>query len=136
MGCSSYLSDMNRSLRLMACFVISGLAAASAQTMHHDIANGAILSQKPCAFGPYEEQSAFTKRYYSKKDYDSARSNPRTECLRIEYGSRQALHVPIAPERLQAAPVLRVLGPAGALRDVLELARPQFGDDLRDVSSR
>jgi dipeptidyl aminopeptidase/acylaminoacyl peptidase len=79
---------MNCSLRLIAYFsVISGLAAACAQTTNYPIANGAILSQRPCAFGSYEQQPAFTKKYYSKQDYDFATSNPHTECFRIEYGS-------------------------------------------------
>jgi dipeptidyl aminopeptidase/acylaminoacyl peptidase len=79
---------MSRSSRLIAyALVMSCLTAASAQTGNHAIANGAILSQKPCAFGSYEQQSAFTKKYYSKQDYDSAASNPRTECFRIEYAS-------------------------------------------------
>jgi dipeptidyl aminopeptidase/acylaminoacyl peptidase len=79
---------MNRLLCLTAyVFVMSALAAASAQTTDYAIANGAILSQKPCTFGPYEQQSAFTRKYYSKRDYDSARSNSRTECFKIEYGS-------------------------------------------------
>lgn len=38
-------------------------------------------------FGPYEQQSKFTKRFYSKEDYDAARSSSRTECSRIEYMS-------------------------------------------------
>lgn len=79
---------MSRSLRLITCaFVISGLAVASAQTANHAIANGAILSQKPCVFGSYEQQSTFTRKYYSKQDYHSAASNSRTECSRIEYSS-------------------------------------------------
>ena len=49
--------------------------------------DGAILDQKPCVFGPYEQQSGFTKKFYSKDDYDYARSSPRTECSKIEYSS-------------------------------------------------
>jgi dipeptidyl aminopeptidase/acylaminoacyl peptidase len=79
---------MNCSLRLTALFlVISGLVAASAQTTNYAIANGAIISQKPCTFGSYEQQSSFTKKYYSKQDYDSASSNPQAECSKIEYSS-------------------------------------------------
>jgi dipeptidyl aminopeptidase/acylaminoacyl peptidase len=48
---------------------------------------GAIVEQKPCVFGPYEQQSRFTKRFYSKEDYDAAQSSPRTECSKIEYRS-------------------------------------------------
>jgi dipeptidyl aminopeptidase/acylaminoacyl peptidase len=79
---------MNCSLRLIAfLFVLSGLVTASAQTAKDAIANGAIVSQKPCTFGSYEQQSAFTKKYYSKQEYDSASSNSQGECFKIEYGS-------------------------------------------------
>jgi dipeptidyl aminopeptidase/acylaminoacyl peptidase len=64
--------------------VISGLTATSGQTF---AAPGSIIDQKACVFVPYEQQSRFTKRFYSKEDYDAARSSTRTECSRIEYMS-------------------------------------------------
>jgi dipeptidyl aminopeptidase/acylaminoacyl peptidase len=48
---------------------------------------GVILDEKPCVFGSYDQQSGFTKRFYSKEEYDSAASSTRTECFRIEYRS-------------------------------------------------
>jgi dipeptidyl aminopeptidase/acylaminoacyl peptidase len=65
--------------------VISGLTAALGQQTSPPA--GAIIDQKPCEFGAYEQQSRFTKRFYSKADYDYAKSSPRTECSRIEYSS-------------------------------------------------
>jgi dipeptidyl aminopeptidase/acylaminoacyl peptidase len=49
--------------------------------------DGAILASSPCVFGRYEEQSAFMRRFYSKEDYDSEKSNSSTECSRIAYSS-------------------------------------------------
>jgi dipeptidyl aminopeptidase/acylaminoacyl peptidase len=77
---------MNRS----NCWVASLLAVSALTTafgQQTGAAEGAIMGQKPCVFGPYEEQSGFTRRFYSKEDYDYAKSSQRTECSRIEYRS-------------------------------------------------
>jgi dipeptidyl aminopeptidase/acylaminoacyl peptidase len=77
---------MNRS----KCSVASLLAASTLTAVFGQQtgpSEGAIIDQKPCVFGPYEQQSRFTKRFYSKEDYDYAKSSPRTECSRIEYRS-------------------------------------------------
>lgn len=47
--------------------------------------NRAITSQTPCVFGRYEDQPAFTKRVYSKGEYDAARTSTAVECRRITY---------------------------------------------------
>src|SRR5262245_7927537 len=73
---------MNRSK-----YWLSSLLAVSALTIAFGQQTGAIIDQTPCVFGPYEQQSGFTRRYYSKEDYDYAKSSPRTECSRIEYSS-------------------------------------------------
>src|SRR5436189_1903599 len=64
---------------------ISALTTAFGQQT--GTAEGAIIDQKPCVFGSYEQQSGFTTRFYSKEDFDYAKSSPRSECLRIEYRS-------------------------------------------------
>ena len=53
---------------------VSALTAAFGQQT--GAAEGAIIDQKPCVLGPYEQQSGFTKRFYSKEDYDYAKSSP------------------------------------------------------------
>lgn len=72
------------------CWVISLFAASvltAAFGQQTGAPDGAIIEQRPCVFGPYEQQSGFTKRFYSQEDYDYAKSSPRTECFRIEYRS-------------------------------------------------
>jgi dipeptidyl aminopeptidase/acylaminoacyl peptidase len=64
---------------------VSALATAFGQQT--GAAEGAILDQKPCLLGPYEQQAGFTKRFYSKADYDYAKSSPRSECFKIGYRS-------------------------------------------------
>src|SRR4051812_45641932 len=49
--------------------------------------DGAILDQKPCDFGSYDKQSRFTRRFYSKQDFDGARRDRTVSCVRIRYRS-------------------------------------------------
>src|SRR5262245_25072052 len=74
----------------LKCWVVA-LLAVSAPTaafgQQTGGPDGAIIEQRPCVFGSYEQQSEFTKRFYSKEDYDYAKSSPRTECFRIIYSS-------------------------------------------------
>jgi dipeptidyl aminopeptidase/acylaminoacyl peptidase len=77
---------MNRS-KYWGASLLAVSALTSAFGQQTGAATGAIIDQKPCVFGPYEQQSGFTRRYYSKEDYDYAKSSPRTECSRIEYSS-------------------------------------------------
>jgi dipeptidyl aminopeptidase/acylaminoacyl peptidase len=72
---------MNRLTWVASLVAVSALSTAFGQQTE------AIIDQKPCILGPYEEQPGFTRRFYSKEDYDHAKSSPLTECFRIEYRS-------------------------------------------------
>src|SRR4051812_7408883 len=76
---------MNRSRYWGALLAVSMLTTAFGQ--QPGAAEGAIINQKPCLFGQYEQQSAFTRRFYSREDYEYAKASPRTECSKIEYRS-------------------------------------------------
>jgi dipeptidyl aminopeptidase/acylaminoacyl peptidase len=77
---------MNHSLRRVApLLVLSALAHAFGQQTGP--ADGTILYRKPCVFGPYEQQSGFTRKFYSKQDYEHAKVSPGTECSKIAYSS-------------------------------------------------
>jgi len=45
----------------------------------------AIVAQSPCQFTTFEELTSFTRRYYSKAEYDRAKASRSIECLRIQY---------------------------------------------------
>ncbi len=45
----------------------------------------AIVAQSPCPFTTFDEQTSFTKRFYSKAEYDRAKTNTSIECLKIQY---------------------------------------------------
>lgn len=74
-----------RLLSQVALLLAIFLAPVSAQ--RSDSPPGTIFDEKKCAFGPYEQQSAFTKKFYSKEDYEYAKVSPYTGCSRIEYSS-------------------------------------------------
>ena len=70
---------------LVSIALIPGMVVASGQ--RSSPSNGAIVDQQLCDFGVYEQQSRFTKKYYSKEDFDYAKSSSRTACSRIKYMS-------------------------------------------------
>lgn len=74
--------NLPKCLPVLSMFLL-GVTTAFGQTD----GPGAIIEQKPCVYGAYEQQSRFAKRFYSKEDYAYAQSSPRTECFRIEYRS-------------------------------------------------
>jgi dipeptidyl aminopeptidase/acylaminoacyl peptidase len=47
--------------------------------------SSSIVTQVPCQFTTFEEQSAFTKRVYSKQEFEKAKTSNAIECSRIAY---------------------------------------------------
>ena len=75
------------SVLFTSVFLLAAVTVARGQQVKLGNADGVILAQKPCVLSPYEEQSSFTKRFYSREEYESARSTPSAECFRIAYSS-------------------------------------------------
>jgi len=67
--------------------VLVSFRLAAGRQVDSGNSDGVILSQTACALAPYEQQSAFTKRFYSRDEYESARSSPPADCFRITYSS-------------------------------------------------
>jgi len=44
-----------------------------------------FIAERPYAFTSFEEQSTFTKRFYSREEFDGAKNNRAIECSRIQY---------------------------------------------------
>jgi dipeptidyl aminopeptidase/acylaminoacyl peptidase len=78
---------LRSSMLFTSMFVLAALTVARGQQVNLDNVDGVILAQKPCVLSPYEEQSSFTKRFYSREEYEFARSTPSAECFRITYSS-------------------------------------------------
>jgi hypothetical protein len=66
-----------------SAFVLAASMVALGQQVKLGNVDGVLLAERPCTLGPYEEQSSFTKRFYSREEYESARSTPSAECFRI-----------------------------------------------------
>jgi dipeptidyl aminopeptidase/acylaminoacyl peptidase len=73
--------------RCWATSIVAVFALTGAFDQQTGADEGAIVDQKPCVFGAYEQQGGFTRNFYSKADYDAASSSPRVACSRIEYRS-------------------------------------------------
>jgi dipeptidyl aminopeptidase/acylaminoacyl peptidase len=65
----------------------SGPRQANASQVPKSGEDGVILDQRPCEFGSYDQQSEFTKRFYSRDDYNKAKVHPEVSCFRIKYWS-------------------------------------------------
>ena len=69
----------------LTTFALILSVTAGVQVRATQASNPVLTSQTPCAFGRYEDQSAFTRRAYSQAEYDAARTSTTVECRRITY---------------------------------------------------
>jgi dipeptidyl aminopeptidase/acylaminoacyl peptidase len=78
-------------MRALASVLLPALLALFGSAHAHERAQvstmAALVAQSPCQFTTFDEQTSLTKRFYSKADYDRAKTNASTECLRIQYSS-------------------------------------------------
>lgn len=74
-------------LLLPVISLLAALGPAIAQEIAAGHVSGSVVAQIPCQFTSFEEQSAFTRRFYSKEEYEGAKNNRSIECLKIQYRS-------------------------------------------------
>ncbi len=65
--------------------LLAVFASAHAYNRAQVSTTAGIAAQSPCQFTTFEEQTSFTRRFYSKAEYDRAKANESIECLRIQY---------------------------------------------------
>lgn len=65
--------------------VLAQTPQATVPASRSQSADGTVVAQTACAFGPYDETSAFTRRYYSREAYTAAARSTTVDCLRIQY---------------------------------------------------
>ena len=65
--------------------VLAGFVNGPTHGRAQVLTTGAITAQSPCQFATFEEQTSSTTRFYSKAEFDRAKSNASIECLRIQY---------------------------------------------------
>jgi len=65
--------------------VLAPFVNADAHRRAQVLTTAPIVAQSPCPFTTFDEQTSFTKRFYSKAEYDRAKTDTSIECLRIQY---------------------------------------------------
>jgi dipeptidyl aminopeptidase/acylaminoacyl peptidase len=70
----------------VALFMTVAVIHGHAQNVTGGLA-GPFVDQAPCRFAAFEDQSAFTKKYYSQSELEAARTSSTIDCLRIHYVS-------------------------------------------------
>ena len=60
------------------------LVTPSAQSLA-PASGSSVVAQMPCPFTTFEQQSAFTRRFYSKDEYETAKNSRAIDCFRIQY---------------------------------------------------
>jgi dipeptidyl aminopeptidase/acylaminoacyl peptidase len=105
-------------------------AAAPGQTVPPARPNGSVVAQVPCRFTSFEEQSAFTKRFYSKDEYETAKNSPSIECLRIQYTSDELKVVGfvVKPRNTQGRRLPAIVYNRGGLLDIGRIDTPNILD--------
>src|SRR5262245_51880221 len=89
-----------------------------------------FVAQAPCRFTTFEEQSAFTRPFYSKEEFERAKNSPSIECLRIQYISDglKVVGFLVKPRNSQAAQYPVIVYNRGGLLDIGKLDTPNILD--------
>jgi dipeptidyl aminopeptidase/acylaminoacyl peptidase len=94
-----------------------------------------IVSQAPCQFTTFEEPSAFTRRVYTKLEFDAARASKTINCQRIRYQSDglQVVGFIVRPVANTRYPV--IVYNRGGLLDIGKIDTPHILD-FYDLASQ
>lgn len=117
------MSDYRMKLTFVAAVIALPLITADAQNLP-------FVAQMPCRFTTFGEQSAFTRRFYSKDEFERAKNSPSIECLRIQYISDRLKVVGflVKPHNSQATRYPVVVYNRGGLLDIGKLDTPNILD--------
>lgn len=91
---------------------------------------GSVAAQMPCPFTTFEEQSAFTKRFYTKDVYETAKNSPSIECLMIQYISDglRVVGFMVKPRDVQGKRLPVIVYNRGGLLDIGKIDTPNILD--------
>ena len=76
---------MKRLLPIILSASLLALATAGARPVAPGHADGSIVAEAPCRFTAFEEQSAFTRRFYSRQEYETAKGSRSIKCRKVQY---------------------------------------------------
>ena len=92
--------------------------------------DSSIVAETPCRFTSFEEQSAFTKRFYSKDEYEKAKNSRLIECFRIQYISDglKVVGFMVKPHNSRATRYPVIIYNRGGLLDIGKIDTPNILD--------
>ncbi|HEY7497536.1 MAG TPA: prolyl oligopeptidase family serine peptidase [Vicinamibacterales bacterium] len=110
--------------------LLAGFVDGHAQDRARVATTSAIAAQSPCPFTTFEEQTSFTRRFYSKAEYDRAKTNASTECLRIQYLSDglKVVGFLVKPRDTDARRYPVIIYNRGGLQDMGKIDAPNILD--------
>jgi dipeptidyl aminopeptidase/acylaminoacyl peptidase len=119
---------MGRFLSIISSVTLLALSIASGREVAQ--VNGSLVAATPCRFTSFEEQSAFTKRFYSKDEYESAKNSRSIECLRIQYTSDglKVVGFIVKPRNTQRKRYPVIIYNRGGLLDIGKIDTPNILD--------
>ena len=121
-------------MRALAGVVLPALLAGFVNAHAHHRAQvsttAAIAAQSPCRFTTFEEQTSFTKRFYSKAEYDRAKTGASIECLRIQYLSDglKVVGFVVKPRDTEGRRYPIIIYNRGGLQDIGKIDAPNILD--------
>jgi dipeptidyl aminopeptidase/acylaminoacyl peptidase len=121
-------------MRALAGILLPALLAGFVNVPEHDRAQvsttAAIAAQSPCQFTTFEEQTSFTRRFYSKAEYERAKTNASTECLRIHYLSDglKVVGFLVKPRDAQGRRYPVIIYNRGGVQDIGKIDAPNILD--------
>ena len=77
--------SMSTRARILSIALLAGLLTSTLYGRGQVSTTPAIVAQSPCQFTQFDDQTPFTKRFYSKDEYDQAKTNTAIDCLRVQY---------------------------------------------------
>ena len=112
---------------LVAFLVTSSTAKTQNLTTASD---GSVVAQMPCLFTTFEEQSSFTRRFYSKDEYEAAKNSGAIECLKIQYISDgfKVVGFLVKPRNSQGKRYPVIIYNRGGLLDIGKIETPNILD--------
>jgi dipeptidyl aminopeptidase/acylaminoacyl peptidase len=119
-------------MRALAGVLLCALLAGTGHSHNHAQVSTptAIVAQSPCPFTTFEEQSSFTKRFYSKAEYERAKTDAAIECVRIQYLSDglKVVGFLVKPRDPQGRRFPVIIYNRGGLQDIGKIDTPNILD--------
>lgn len=121
---------MRTVISVLLLALLAGFATANAQDLAQAATTNAIVAQAPCQFTTFEDQTPFTRRFYSRDEYERAKNNTSIECLKIQYRSDglKVVGFLVKPRNPDGKRYPVIVYNRGGLQDIGKLETPNILD--------